>query len=100
MRPLEPLPSHLPAPPRPAPPSSPAADRRNSPPAASGRRPAGAPREPLQACFRFEELARQVVITLVRAETQEVVRQIPPEEIVNLIVYLREAVARALDKRA
>ncbi|MCK4299626.1 MAG: flagellar protein FlaG, partial [Planctomycetes bacterium] len=74
-----------------------------------GRQPAGAlggtgsqpvlPR-PLQASFRFEKLARQVVVTLIRPETQEVVCQIPPEKILNLIVYLRQVVGAAFDKRA
>ena len=119
MNPLEPLPIHLPLPGgtpspggdgapvthRPAPARSPAADRGTPPPAASGRQPAGAPsapavRAPLQASFRFEELARQVVVTLVRPETREVVRQIPPEKILKLIVYLRESMGAALDRRA
>lgn len=121
MNPLEPLPSHLsltppgagdraPVPHRPVTARSPAADRGLSPPAASGRQPAGARppklpralarRAPLQASFRFEELAHQVVVKLVRPETQEVVRQIPPEKILKLIVYLRQAASAALDKRA
>jgi uncharacterized FlaG/YvyC family protein len=54
----------------------------------------------LQASFRFEELARQVVVTLVRPETREVVRQIPPEKILKLIVYLRQSMSAALDRRA
>jgi len=54
----------------------------------------------LQASFRFEELARQVVVTLIRPETQQVVCQIPPAKILNLIVYLRQVVGAAFDKRA
>jgi hypothetical protein len=87
----------------------PAAGRRPSPPAASGRQPAGAfqatssrpalPR-PLEASFRFEELARQVVVTLVQPESGAVVRQIPPEKIINLIVYLRQVAGRSFDRRA
>jgi len=88
---------------RPAPARSPAADRGTSPPVASGRQPAGAPSAPalpapLQASFRFEKLARQVVVTLVRPETQQVVRQIPPEKILRLIAYLREVVSATLDR--
>lgn len=78
--------------------SSPAADRRPSPPAASDRQPAGP--SPLQATFRFEEKAQQVVVTLIRPETKEVVRQIPPDKILNLVAYLRQFVERAFDRRA
>ncbi len=123
MNPLEPLPSYLspvpPAhgdrasvPPTPTHTRSPAAGRRSSPPvgdprpageirpAASGRQPAGGTRAPLQASFRFEELARQIVVTLIRPDTREVVCQIPPEKILKLIVYLRQAVGTAVDTRA
>jgi len=54
----------------------------------------------LQASFRFEELARQVVVKLFRPETKEVVRQIPPEKILSLIVYLRLSATSSFDKRA
>jgi uncharacterized FlaG/YvyC family protein len=40
------------------------------------------------------------VITLVRPETREVVRQIPPDKILKLIVYLRQAAAHAFDREA
>jgi uncharacterized FlaG/YvyC family protein len=59
---------------------------------------APAPRAPLQASFRFEKLARQVVVTLVRPETQQVVLQIPPEKILRLIAYLRQITGAALDR--
>ena len=98
LRPLESLPSHQPAPWRVCE-SSPAADRRPSPPVNAGRRPAGPP-PPLQATFRFEEAARQIVVTLVRPETQQVVLQIPPEKILKLIIDLRQLAARAFDKQA
>jgi uncharacterized FlaG/YvyC family protein len=55
---------------------------------------------PLQASFRFDDLARQVVITLVRPETQAVVRQIPPEKILKLIAYLRGVATGTFDQRA
>lgn len=100
MNPLEPLPSHQPVPPTPEPARPPAADRSSSPPAASGRQPAGAPPQPLQASFRFDDLARQAVVTLLRPETGEVVRQIPPEKILSLIVYLRGVTAASFDRRA
>lgn len=100
MKPLEPLPSHTPVAPTPATSRPPAADRRSSPPVASGRQPAGVSRPPLAATVRFEELARQVVITLIRPDTREVVCQIPPEKILSLIVHLRQASERAFDKHA
>jgi len=119
VKPLEPLPIHLPLPggrpspsgdgaPGPHSPASdrsPAADRGTSPPAASGRQPAGAPtppalRAPLQASFRFEEQARQVVVTLVRPETQQVVLQVPPEKILRLIAYLRQVLSATFDRQA
>lgn len=106
MNPLEPLPSPGPTPSRPqqlalprTPGRSPAAGR--IPP--SGRRPAGSlagPPAPLEASFRFEKAARQVVVTLTRPETREVVRQIPPARIVKLIAYLRELTERIFDQRA
>jgi len=70
---------------------SPAAGRSASPPAASGRQPDRAlPAPPLQASFRFEELARQIVVALVDPSSHEVVRQFPPEKILKMIVYLKE----------
>jgi hypothetical protein len=119
VKPLEPLPIHLPLPgERPSPSGdgapgphspasarSPAADRGTSPPAASGRQPAGAPsapapRAPLEASFRFEEQARQVVVTLIRPETQQVVLQVPPEKILKLIAYLRQFITTTFDRQA
>jgi uncharacterized FlaG/YvyC family protein len=40
------------------------------------------------------------VVTLIRPETKEVVRQIPPDKILNLVAYLRQFVERAFDRRA
>jgi uncharacterized FlaG/YvyC family protein len=37
---------------------------------------------------------------LIRPETDQVVRQIPPEKILRLMADLRDVVARALDERA
>ena len=90
MTPLEPLPSQPPAAPTPVPARSPAAGRSASPPAASGRQPDRALPPPLQASFRFEKLARQVVVALVDPASHEVVRQFPPEKILRMIVYMRE----------
>jgi len=100
VNPLEPLPSHQPVPPTPEAARSPAADRSSSPPAASGRQPAGTLARPLEASFRFDEAARQIVVKLLRPETDEVVRQIPPEKILNLIVYLRQVTDCTFDRRA
>ena len=108
MEPLEPLPSHQPVPPTPVPARLPAAGRNATSPATSGRQPAtgparkpeGAPVRPLQASFRFEELARQVVITLVDTRTNEVVQQIPPEKVLKLISYFQQRAASAADNKA
>lgn len=95
-RPLDPLPSQHPASLTPGAPGSPSADRIPSPPVTAGRRPAGpAANQPLQASFRFEELARQVVVALIEPETHEVVRQIPPERILKLIIDLTQACRKA-----
>lgn len=119
MRPLEPLSSYLPALPTPgrrgpepgpspgaAAPSgaaasgSPAVAQDTSPPATPGRRPAGVAQQPLSASFRFDEELRQVIITLVRPETGQVVRQVPPDKVLSLIANLQEAAKRALDRQA
>ena len=101
MTPLEPLPSQTPVSPTPVPARSPAAGRRaHSPPAISGRQPGRDSAAPLQASFRFEKLARQIVVALVEPQTGGVVRQIPPEQILKMIVYLQQMSVRALDKRA
>ena len=100
MKPLEPLPPQPPVPPTPVPARSPAAGRSVTSPAVSGRQPQRGPSAPLQASYRFEELARQVVIALVDPRTNEVVKQIPPEKVLKLISYLQQTAAAALDKRA
>jgi len=87
--------------PTPVPARSPAAGRRAySPPAISGRQPGRDSTAPLQASFRFEKLARQIVITIIEPQTGGVVRQIPPEQILKMIVYLQQTSALALDKCA
>ena len=75
-----------------------AADRRPSPPASSDRRPAGP--APLAASYRFDASANSIVVVLIRPETDQVVRQIPPEKILQLMADLRDVVTRALDERA
>ncbi|HUU55671.1 MAG TPA: flagellar protein FlaG [Armatimonadota bacterium] len=101
MTPLEPLPSQLPAPPTPVPARSPAAGRSAYiPPALSGRQLRRELPAPLQASVRFEKLARQVVLALLEPETGRVVRQIPPEKILKMIVYLQQAADSAFDKSA
>jgi len=100
MNPLEPLPSQQPVPPTPVPARPPAAGREATPPATSGRQPQGELAAPLQASLRFEKLARQIVLSLIEPETGEVVRQIPPEKILSLIVYLRQAADAAFDESA
>jgi len=75
-----------------------AADRRPSPPVSSDRRPAGP--VPLAVSYRFDESANSIVVVLIRPETDQVVRQIPPEKILRLMADLRDVVARALDERA
>ena len=82
----------------PSPQLSDAAGRRPSPPLTPGRRPAGPP--PLEASYRFDEPAGQTVVVLTRPDTQEVVRQMPPEKIVRLIANLRDMVSRILEQRA
>ena len=54
----------------------------------------------MQASLRFEKLARQIVLSLIEPETGEVVRQIPPEKILSLIVYLQQAADAAFDESA
>ncbi len=99
MNPLEPLPSPQPVSPTPVPANLPAAGREAPPPAKLGRQPQGVS-APLQASLRFEKLARQIVVTLIEPETGEVVRQIPPEKILSLIVYLREISSADFDENA
>lgn len=101
MTPLEPLPSQPPVPPTPVPARSPAAGRSaHSPPAISGRQPGRDLAAPLEASFRFEKLARQIVITLIEPQGKGVVRQIPPEKILKMIVHLQQMSVRAFDKSA
>ncbi len=101
MTPLEPLPSRLPVPPTPVRARSPAVGRSaHIPPAHSGRQPTGAPATRLQARFRFEKLARQIVIALIEPQSKQVVQQIPPEKVLKMITYLQQAAVHAFDKSA
>ena len=97
--PLEPLPSQPTLTPQPATPHAPAAARRTPPRAAPGGRPTGVPSRSLVTDVRFDRLARQVVIALVRPETRQVVVQIPPEKILKLAAHLKEVAARMIDER-
>ena len=54
----------------------------------------------MRASVRFEKLARQIVVALLEPETGAVVRQIPPEKILKMIVYLQQASDGAFDKSA
>ncbi len=101
MTPLEPLPSQTPVSPTPVPARSPAAGRSaEDPPACSGRQLRRESPAPLKASVRFEKLARQIVVALLEPETGAVVRQIPPEKILRMIVYLQQASDGAFDKSA
>jgi len=51
------------------------------------------------ADVRFDRLARQVVIALVRPETRQVVVQIPPEKILKLAAHLKAMAAHILDEQ-
>jgi len=92
MTPLEPLPSPTPVPPTPVPARSPSAGRScNTTTACSGRQIRRESPTPLKASVRFEKLARQIVVALLEPETGAVVRQIPPEKVLKMIVYLQQA---------
>jgi len=99
MTPLEPLPSQTPVSPTPVPARSPAAGRSaNNPPAVSGRRLRRESPAPLRTSVRFEKLARQIVVALLEPETGAVVRQIPPDKILRMLVYCQQASDGAFDK--
>lgn len=101
MTPLEPLPSQTPVSPTPVPARSPAVGRSaNNPPACSGRQLRRESPAVLKASVRFEKLARQMVVTLLEPETGAVVRQMPPEKILKMIVCLQQASDGAFDRGA
>jgi len=101
MTPLEPLPSQTPVPPTPVPARSPAAGRSaNNIPACSGRQLRRESPTPLKSSVRFEKLARQIVVTLLEPETGAVVRQMPPDKILRMIVYAQQVSDGAFDKSA
>jgi hypothetical protein len=62
--------------------------------------PVWSARPPLTANYQYLQAIRQVVVTLQRPDTGEVVTQIPPEQIVNLILALSNLVSPRLDARA
>ena len=43
-----------------------------------------------QISFAYDERINQVIVKVIRESTQEVIRQIPPEEMVELMARLRE----------
>lgn len=90
----------MPVPPTPVPTRPPVAGRIAVPRNQSGRRPSGVLPAPLDARVRFEKLANRMVVALVHPATGEVVKQIPPEEIVRFSIHLRRLVAEAFDSRA
>ncbi len=47
--------------------------------------------------FHLDEATEQVVVEIINRETEEVVRTIPPEEMLELMARLHEAVGMILD---
>jgi len=86
------------SPPQPTRQQAEAADRQAVPPGPD--RSAARRGLPLTASYHFDEPANSAVVVLVRPETNQVVRQIPPEKILRLIADLRQMVARVFDRRA
>lgn len=72
-----------------------AAPRR---PAASVRQSFG--RDNLEARYSFNEELAQIIVTLRNVDTGEVVRQIPPEKILQFAEFLLRRTGRILDARA
>jgi len=54
-------------------------------------------RPPLSASYQYNKALKQVIITLVRPDTGEVVLQIPQEKVLNLIAILNQLSNQALD---
>ena len=50
--------------------------------------------------FRHDEELNRVIVQVVDAKTREVVRTIPPEEIVNILKNIRRAQGALLDEEA
>lgn len=50
--------------------------------------------------FRHDEELNRVIVQVVDAKTREVVRTIPPEEIVNILKNIRQAQGALLDEEA
>ena len=50
--------------------------------------------------FRHDEELNRVIVEVVDAETREVVRTIPPEEVVNVLKSIRKAQGALLDEEA
>lgn len=68
-------------------------------PAQAGRtRPWGA-KAPLQASYRYDQVLRQIVITLHNPETG-VIREIPPEQVRNVAAALLKSSIHAFDNAA
>jgi hypothetical protein len=56
-------------------------------------------RPPLVASYQYNKAISQVVVTLQRPDTGEVVAQIPPEQVVNFVTAMVEAL-RNMDAKA
>jgi len=55
---------------------------------------------PLQASYEYDRALRQVVVTLTMPDTGGVVRQIPPEKVLRVIMGLLEVAGQFLDAHA
>jgi len=60
---------------------------------------APAARPPLAASYQYNEAIRQVVVTLQRPDTGEVVAQLPPEQVVKFVTAMLQAL-RNMDAKA
>ncbi|HEX2951315.1 MAG TPA: flagellar protein FlaG [Armatimonadota bacterium] len=53
--------------------------------------------EQLEASFEYDQHLRQVIIKLKRADDGEVIRQLPPEQVVNMLNNIVNAVESMFD---
>jgi ABC-type transporter Mla subunit MlaD len=68
--------------------------------AAAPARTISTPRPSLAATYSYHESLRQVIVTMYRPDTGQVIRQIPPDAIIAMAEAILSEVHATLDERA
>lgn len=75
-----------------------AAKEEEAPPAAEPKAPVPSSFKPYSLSFRFEKELNRVVVKVIDPETGELLREVPPEAVIETLKQLRKAPGALVDE--